>query len=188
MKQINIKAVVNTYKSVSAIKRNQERIMGDYIIEAKKDFVEFVLKPAKEMINNAISANYNGAIEAVTDGERALLDAIKRAKSDRKFANEAKNFGVSLQDASDLIRLYYPSVSLDGKTLQKVNEYKTDENGDCVLNEDGKRIISASWYDYKVITASNASAIVVSCLRRMRYEAIHEITHVDGWNIKKVGK
>ena len=93
-----------------------------------------------------------------------------------------------MQDAADLIRLYFPLVSLDGKALQKVNEYKTDENGDYILNEDGKRIISASWYDYKVITASNAANIVVSCLRRMRYEAIHEIAHVDGWNIKKVGK
>lgn len=188
MKQININAVVNTYKSVSAIKRNQERIMGEYIIEAKKDFVEFVLKPAKEIINGVISANYEGAIEKVNNGELALLDAIKRAKSDAKFKKEASNIGLSLQDASELVRLYFPAVSIDGVALKKVNEYKTDEDGNFVTDEDGKKIVVASWYDYKEITASNASAIISACLKRMRYEAIHELAHISDWNIKKVGK
>ena len=188
MKQINIQAVVNTYKSVSAIKRNQETIMLDYAIEANKDFVEYILKPAKGIINGIISANYEGAIDKVNNGELALLDAIKRAKSDAKFKKEASNIGLSLQDATDLIKLYFSAVSIDGIALKKVNEYKVDEDGNYILTEDGKRIITSSWYEYKEITASNASAIVTACLKRMRYEAIHEISHVEGWNVKKVGK
>ena len=79
MKTISVNTIINDYKSVNAIRKNQETIMQKYGIELKKDFVTKVLKPCQAKINEQISAKFDGAINKVKDGNLALLDAFKRA-------------------------------------------------------------------------------------------------------------
>lgn len=191
MKKISKKTVVeivNKYNSINAIKKMQKTIMQDYCIEKKKDFVVGVLKPAKEIINAAISKNYDGAIAAVTDGQRAAMDAIKRAKTDRNFAREASKLNVDLTSVDFLINTYYPTVSNTGNVMHRCFDYLKDENGDFVVDEKGKRVITSVWYETTELTANNAAAIIVRCLKSMKRFAKDGSKPVEGWNIVKIGR
>lgn len=191
MKKISKKTVieiVNKYNSINAIKRMQETIMNDYAIEKKKDFVVGILKPAKEIINAAISKNYDGAIAAVTDGQKAAMDAIKRAKSDRNFAREASKLNIDLTSVDFLINTFYPTISKVGDVAHRCYEYLRDNNGDFVLDDKGHRVIVAVWYETTELTANNAAAIIVRCLKSMKRFAKEGTKPAEGWNIVKTGK
>jgi hypothetical protein len=188
MKKINVNTIISTYKSVSAIKRNQESIMQQYCIDRKSDFVKSILQPCKEKINALISTNYDGAIAAVKDAEKTLLDTLRRAKSDRRFAKECKNLDIDLSTAAYLIRTYYTTVSIDGDAASLRTEYHKDEHGNYTKDAEGHYIIIEQWYEKRVITAGNAASIIVTCLRNMKRFALKEIRPKEGWNIVKIGR
>ena len=180
--------IINEYRTISSIKKMQPTIMEKYGIEKKSDFVKLVLRPCKEKIHTAIEANYNGAILNVLDGQKALLDALKRAKKDRRFVKECANLDINLQTTDYIVNRYYPHISQDGQIAHKCYQYMTDDNGDFILDDKGHRIIVNTWYEITDITASNASAIIVRCLRKMKSIAKHEIALTENWNIVKIGK
>lgn len=186
MKTINTNAIINEFKSVTAIRKNQDTIMEKYGIEYKKDFVNKVLKPCQAKINEAIAVKFDGAIDKVKDGTQSLLDALNRAKKDRKFINECRKIDFSLDGVDNLIKSYYKHVSINGKPLKKVIEYKKDENGDYILDKDEKRIKISEYFDFLDITHKNASIIIVNCLENMKKSAKNEYTNKS--NIEKVGK
>ena len=185
--QLNVIAtkVVKTYKSKSQIKRMELTIKDVYGL----DTAEFkaVKKVAFDKINGCISENYDTAIMYAKDGRLSLLDAFKRACKSGKFVRELKNYDIE-KDIDYIIKKYYCAVSIDGVPACKKCEYATNEDGTYKKDENGNRIVIASWYEYKPINASNATAIVVNCVNRMKAYAKNERPYLDGWNVVKIGR
>ena len=178
--------VINMYENVSNIKRMRPTIADIYGLN--NSAWREVLNECRTIINGHICANYDGAISNVKNGRLALIDAFKRACKSGKFVNECKNLDV-LRDIDYIIKRYYNYVDIEGNALTLKKEYKKDENGNFVRDEDGKYIVLSAWYEVKPITAGNASAIVVACLNNMKRFAKGEyLNFAEGWNIKKVGK
>lgn len=184
MKKINVNQICDTYKSVSQIKRMQATISELYGCANSKEFVEYILKPCKALINARIDANYIGAIANIKNAENAILDAIRHAKQDRKFARTASVIGVSLVDASELIKRFYPYVDENGNPLRKVFVYKVDENGNPVTDKNGNRIPIAYQFEPLTITNSNADGVVIRAIKAMQRA---EKTEKAFDNIRPVG-
>lgn len=177
--------VVNTYKSKSQIKRMELTIKDVFGI----DTVEFkaVKKTAFDKINGCISENYDSAVMYAKDGRLSLLDAFKRACKSGKFVRELKNYDIE-KDVDFIVKRFYCAVSVDGLPACKKYEYAVNKDGTYKKDENGNRIVIACWYEYKTITATNATAIVVNCVNRMKAQAKSEKTLADGWNVVKIGR